>query len=318
MQVLYICVMGDHVVVIGAALIDELYFCTRETVLASSNPATMKKAAGGVARNIAHNLSLLGIPVKLFSVTGNDNDGRWLIESCKQAGINTDLFWQVDEITGKYASVLDTDGSLIVAACTDISEQYLTPAILQQRSKEFAKASMIIADANIAASSIGWLAAFCREHDIQLIIEPVSVAKSEKIAGLNLDGITMITPNEAELFSLCNKKHSGYAGAISELLQRGVQYIWLRKGPAGSELFSKEHSITLDTVPVVIKDSTGAGDAALAGWVAARFAGRNETESLKAAHSIALEVLQTDGAVAVHINKNNFPAIIKKYYPDEK
>jgi sugar/nucleoside kinase (ribokinase family) len=66
-----------------------------------------------------------------------------------------------------------------------------------------------------------------------------------------------------------------------------------------------------------VKDITGAGDAALAGWVAAYCYDLSEKDCLKAGHALAAEVIQTEGALASGINKENLLAAIEKYYPDE-
>ena len=68
---------------------------------------------------------------------------------------------------------------------------------------------------------------------------------------------------------------------------------------------------------ITIKDSTGAGDAALAGWAAARYMGMNEWQCLKAGHTLALEVLQVTGALETSITKEKLLNAVKKYYPDE-
>jgi pseudouridine kinase len=55
-------------------------------ILASTVEASINKTAGGVARNIAHQLTLLGVEVQLITVFGNDADGDWLKQVCFNAG----------------------------------------------------------------------------------------------------------------------------------------------------------------------------------------------------------------------------------------
>lgn len=310
--------MPSPVICIGATLVDELYNCNEKTVAATSNPATLKRYAGGVARNIAHQLSLLDIPVQLITVLGKDPDGNWLREECNNNRIGTDVMLQVDDNTGKYSSILNPDGSLYVAACTDLCDQYLTPDFLKQEEHFLSKAKLIIAETNLSKITLRWIVTFCNKMNIPLIIEPVSVLKAKKIASLDLNGIFMITPNEAELPSLCNHTYKNSKEAINELLQRGVKNIWLRKGAEGSEIINTEKSLELHAPVISVKDSTGAGDAALAGWVAAYCIGMNETDCLKTGHALAFEVLQVNGSIATSIKKEKLLLAIKKYYPYEK
>ena len=310
--------MPSPVICIGATLVDELFFCNEKTVAATSNPAVLKRYAGGVIRNIAHHLALLEIPVQLITVLGNDADGEWLMGDCKKNGIGLDAVFRVDDNTGKYASILDADGSLYAAACTDPCGKYLNPEFLQQQIDILVTAALIIADTNISGDTLSWLAAFCRGKDIPLLIEPVSVAKAKKLARVDISGVFMLTPNEDELPSLCNMAYQNVQACLEELFQRGVKNIWLRKGEKGSEIFSKEISISLHAPGISVTDSTGAGDAALAGWVAAWYWGLDPLKCLQAGHALAVNTLQVHGAVITDITKEKLFHSIKKYYPDEQ
>ena len=57
--------MTKPVICIGAAFIDELFHAKEEMLLATTNVAFVTKTAGGVSRNIAHQLALLGVSVQL-------------------------------------------------------------------------------------------------------------------------------------------------------------------------------------------------------------------------------------------------------------
>ena len=69
---------------------DELFHASEEMLLATTNNAKVTKTAGGVSRNIAHQLALLGVPVQLISVFGDDSDGDWLKKICTDAGVKLD------------------------------------------------------------------------------------------------------------------------------------------------------------------------------------------------------------------------------------
>ena len=308
--------MTSSVICIGAAMIDELFFCQQKAIVATSNPASMQIAAGGVVGNISQHLGLLNIPVHFITAVGNDADGEWLEKLCKKRGVSTENFLKVDEPTGKYISILQPDGSLFTAACADISGKYLTPELLHHHEAILSTASFIICDTNITTETIGWLSKFCVQKNIKLIIEPVSVEKAKKISTIDLHGIYMLTPNEDELPSLCINSYKDSEHCIEELLQRGAKYVWLRKGKRGSELYSTNERLHLDTVDIQMIDSTGAGDAALAGWVASHLQGWSNRRSLQAAHTMAYEVLQVKGAIIETLTKNSFSQLIQKYYPD--
>jgi pseudouridine kinase len=309
--------MKHQVVCIGAMLVDELFYCKEAVVAATSNPAFVKRTAGGVMRNIAHHLALLDIPVQFITVVGNDTDGEWLKEDCKNAGIDMNSTVTANCSTGKYAAILGPDGSLYAAACVNPSESLLTIQILQEKDVVLSAATIIVADTNLDGNVLEWLIQYCRQKAILLFIEPVSVAKARKLSAIVLDGLFMVTPNEDELPSLSLYEEDAEA-ILQELMQRGVKYTWLRKGAKGSEMISLDGRYSLPSPTTTVKDITGAGDAALAAWIAAHCIGKTERECLLAAHSMAAAIIAIEGAVDPGINQKKLFDSIKTYYPDEQ
>jgi pseudouridine kinase len=306
--------MNRTVVCIGAAMVDELFFCHQHPLQGTSNPATVQRSPGGVISNIALHLGLLQIPVQLITILGNDSDGSWLTHVLNDAGVDTSAITHVDEPTGKYVSILDPGGALFTAACADIAGKYLSASFLEQQKDRLLEASMIVGDTNISIEALFWLSAFCKHHDIPLLIEPVSVAKAEKLSAMDFPGIHMITPNEEELASIVGGGYYDEAKAAHTLLDKGVKNIWVRKGEKGSAVYSKSGCISLPASFINIVDSTGAGDAALAGWLAASYRGYDEVTCMQAGHAMAFEVLQVKGAIISHLQQLTLPQLIEKYY----
>ena len=263
--------------------------------------------------NVARHLGLMNIPVELVSVWGNDPDGERITQEMLRCRVGMSHVKQSKEPTGKYAAILESDGSLFCAACSDVTSNYLTPDFFAKLSLELAGAAAIIADTNISEGALEWLSFFCKNKNVPLIIEPVSVEKALKLAKSDLSGVFMITPNEDELPSLCRSSEKEEQSCLDELLKRGVKRIWLRRGEKGSEMVERNERLSLSALPITIKDSTGAGDAALAGWLAGWYSGLDALSCLQLGHSLAYEVLQQNGSL---LPSADIPFILSKYYPD--
>jgi pseudouridine kinase len=177
-----------------------------------------------------------------------------------------------------------------------------------------ATAAFIVADANIAVETAAWIAAFCDQHTIPFIIEPVSVPPAAKFSTMSMKGVHMVTPNEDELPVMCDDSASYTQQQAEELMQRGVEKIWLHSGAKGSILYSKDKTISLKAPHVEVLDCTGAGDGSLSGWILAKYLGKSDEESLKIAHTLSAEILQVNGAIAKHINQEQLLALVSKYY----
>src|SRR5678816_530696 len=99
--------MSKPVICIGAAFVDELFHAEEELMPGTTNDASLTKTAGGVSRNIAHQLALLGVNVQLISVFGNDGDGNLLKQICTNAGVKIDGSITKHGPSGKYTGILN-------------------------------------------------------------------------------------------------------------------------------------------------------------------------------------------------------------------
>ncbi len=308
--------MSRPVICIGAALVDELFHATGELLLSTTTDATVTKTAGGVSRNIAHQLALLGVPVQLITAVGNDSDGDWLKRVCISAGVKLDATITRNGLSGKYTGIMNVDGSLYTAFLTNAANHLITPQHLEKHIDLLKTASYLLADANINVDTAEWLLNFSCETEIPFIIEPVSVPPARKYKDVNLSGLHLITPNEDELPVLCSEKAFFTQQQVEELLNRGVQNIWLHNGKHGSALYSKEKSISLNVPSIEVVDCTGAGDGSLSGYILAKHLGKSDIDCLKLAHTLSAEILQVNGAIATHLTQEKLLELVSKYYPE--
>jgi len=308
--------MSKPVICIGAAFIDELFHMKEEMIIASTVPASVTKTVGGVSRNIAHQLALLGVDAHLISVFGNDSDGDWLKQSCTNAGVKIDASITKEGLSGKYTGLLNPDGSLFTAFLTNAATVLITPQHLEKHRLLLQTASYLLADANVSVAAGEWLLAFSNETGIPFILEPVSVPPARKFKEVNLRGLHLVTPNEDELPVLCSEKSFITQLQIEELLAKGVENIWLHNGKHGSVLYNKERSITLHAPEIEIIDCTGAGDGSLSGFILGKTLGKEDVDCLRLAHTLSAEILQVNGAIATHLNQEKLLNLVSKYYPD--
>lgn len=303
------------VICIGAALVDELFHATEELLLATTTDATVTKTSGGVARNIAHQLALLDVPVQLITVLGNDGDGDWIKQVCGAAGVALDATITKAGLSGKYTGILKPDGSLFTAFLTNAANHMITPAHLESNRELLLTASYLLADANISVETGEWLVQFSRETGIPFILEPVSVPPARKFKNSDLQGLYLVTPNEDELPVLCHGQSSMISHQIEELFNRGVQHIWLHNGKNGSAMYTQEKVVTLHAPNIDVIDCTGAGDGSLSGFLLGKHLGWADLDCMRLAHSLSAEILQVNGAIATHLNQKTLLSRVDHYFP---
>ena len=254
--------------------------------------------------------------MQLISVFGNDSDGDWLKQSCTNAGVKLDGSITRDGLSGKYTAILNPDAELFTAFLTNAATNLMTPQHLEKNKDLLQTACYLLADANISLDTGEWLLAFSNETGIPLILEPVSIPPARKFKNMNLSGLHLVTPNEDELPVLCSEKSLFTQHQIQELIERGVENVWLHHGKLGSAIYNKERSITLHAPEINIVDCTGAGDGSLSGFILGKTLGKEDVDCLKLAHTLSAEILQVNGAIATHLSQEKLLSLVSKYYPD--
>ena len=80
--------MNGSIAVVGGVNIDVGARSFSPLVSGDSNPGVICSSLGGVGRNIAHNLALLGADVTLVTALGGDDGARRVRENCRSLGID--------------------------------------------------------------------------------------------------------------------------------------------------------------------------------------------------------------------------------------
>ena len=265
-------------------------------ILSDSNPGKVRTSPGGVGRNIAHNLQLLGLPVSLIAAFGEDLYARIILDSCRGLGIDTQNAVIVpNEATSSYLYLADHTGEMHLAVSDMEICRFLTPETLEEKLPVIRGATALVLDTNIPAETIAWI---CRQVRVPVFADPVSVSKAEKLKPV-LSELHTLKPNrlEAELLTdIRITDGDGLNRAADTLLESGVKQVFSTLGREGVLAADGKQRIRLPALPEVPVNTTGCGDAFMAALVWAYAKGLNVKESARAglaAASIAMAVSET-------------------------
>ena len=273
---------SPYAVVIGGVNIDIGGQSFLPLILSDSNPGRVRTSPGGVGRNIAHNLRLLGLPVRLIAAFGEDLYARVILDSCRELGIETkDAISVPGEATSTYLYLADHTGEMHLAVSDMEICRFLTPEALEEKLPVIRGAVALVLDTNIPEETIAWL---CREVRIPIFADPVSVSKAEKLKAV-LSEIHTLKPNrlEAELLTgIRITDDDGPDRAADQLLESGVKQVFITLGKEGVLAADEKKRIRLPALPEVPVNTTGCGDAFMAALVWAYTRGLNVEESARA------------------------------------
>lgn len=261
-----------------------------------SNPGRVRLSPGGVGRNIAHNLALLGVDARMLTVLGEDLYAQRLAASCAEAGIDlTQSLRLPGESTSTYLYILDERGDMALALSDMAIYRRLTPEALAPRLPWLNSASVIVLDANIPSESIVWL---CEHAQVPVFADPVSVTKADRLADV-LPRLHTLKPNRLEaerLTGVAITDEKSARRAADALLKAGLQRVFLSLGSEGVLAADHRGQVFLPALDAKVVNATGGGDAFMAGLVWAYLRGESLAGSARAglaAAALALESAET-------------------------
>ena len=112
----YIVSPASYVVVVGGVNMDIGGISHAQLVSADSNPGRVRISLGGVGRNIAHNMALMGLDVRMVTVLGGDFYAQKIVSTCGEMGIDISRSLRVaDAITSTYLVISGPDGDMKLA-----------------------------------------------------------------------------------------------------------------------------------------------------------------------------------------------------------
>lgn len=292
----YVLRSGSYAVVVGGVNVDIGGRSFAPLVAADSNPGAVTTSLGGVGRNIAHNMSLMGIEVRLLTAYGDDLNGERVAASCSELGIDLSNALRIPgATTSTYLYLTDPEGEMALAVSDMSVCEKITPAYLAANLTVLQNAQVVVADCNIPAESLQYLA---ENLTVPLFVDPVSTAKAEKLRPI-LNKIHTLKPNrlEAELLSGVKiETPEDAARAADALTELGVHRMFISLGSEGVLAAMGDNKLRLPNIPGHMVNTTGCGDAFMAALVWAYLEGRDLEQTAKAglaAGSIAMESTET-------------------------
>ena len=275
----------SYVAVAGGVNIDIGAFPLQKLRTKDSNPGRVRTSLGGVGRNIAHNLRLLGVDVELLTVIGGDESAHSVEESCAKLGIGlSHALRESDAQTSSYVYITDERGDMALAVSDMAICEQLTPDYFARNLDVLNSAALVMADTNLPVESLRYLA----EHlTVPLFVDPVSTAKSDKLMEL-LPRIHTLKPNgpETELLSgMPVVDRNSARRAARKLIDLGVKQVVVSLGKQGFLAAAEDETVWQPAPEAEVVSTTGAGDALMAAlaWSYLRGENLSRTAALGAA-----------------------------------
>ncbi|MFC5973354.1 carbohydrate kinase family protein [Halomarina salina] len=227
------------------------------------------QAGGGSAANVACTLAALGEEVALFGSVGDDEEGRLTRDELDGFGVDTSHVVTVPnhETTTKYL-VVDGTGEVMVLSNSGANEAFtpddIDPSVLASVDHLHLTSQRPATAAALAEAAAG--------VGIDVSFDPGRRIASRDYAA-TLVNVDVLFLNEREARVLVD--HASFESLVREAC------VVVKRGGEGATVHNPDGEVDHDGYPLDPLDTTGAGDAFAAGFLAAR------TEGYERALSVA-------------------------------
>lgn len=255
-----------YVLVFGVSICDIFGFTDNKFRLHDSNPGYVKVSVGGVCRNIAENMSRLGMNTKFISVLGDDERGREILNQAKEMDFDMSHTLIVKgESTPTYLAILDETGEMVSAVVDLKITDHFTEEFIDSKAEIIKNAEYIVFDADNPAI-LDYIVKTYEGHS-NFILDPVSAAKAKTVKHL-LKYFHTVKPNRHEAEALCGfevKTYEDVRRAGKFFLDQGITNVFISLDADGIYYTNGKEEGTIKAKDVSVINVTGAGDSFVAG-----------------------------------------------------
>ena len=257
----------------------------------TDNPARIQRVRGGAASNVAVFASSLGPSVRFVGRVGDDLVGEALVRDLVVAGVDPKV--QRQGRTGTIVILVDASGERTMfpdraaaAELADVPDSWISGAAAYHLSA-------------YSLTGPSWpvlrrAAEIARAEGAILTIDAASVALIDSVGPAAFRAlIRTLQPT----YVFANGVEAG-VGSLRELVDPNTTVV-VKNGRDPTEIHAAGNkSATVRPAPVDdVRDTTGAGDAFAAGFLAAVLDNAEPVEAVEAGHSLASRALTQPGAI---------------------
>jgi ribokinase len=261
---------------------------------------TIESHPGGNGSNTSLALAKSGSAVRLVGAVGNDEHGRFLRDALSRGGVDIGPVWSIDGATAATVALVNGAGDrrflhrMGIAAQAFAEPIEFTPALVDGMA-HYHMASLFIlprlrahaAETLIRARAAGLTTSLDTNWD--------PMARWMADIGPCLPHLDLVFMNEDEARMVTGQDETDKAAEV--LLEGGARTAVLKLGASGCAVYTGEREILAPGFRVPVKDTTGAGDCFVGGFLGARMRGASWEEAARFANALgAICVKHVGGA----------------------
>ena len=287
------------IVVIGTVFVDVKGFPEDVYVPTGRNVGKIEYVHGGVARNVAEDIANLELRPTFVGTVDTTSMGKDVIEKLARHKVNVDYVKAVPEGMGTWLALFDHKGDL-AGSISQRADTYLVLPILEEHGADIIKdCDSIIFELDMHKSVVKKIFELAEKYEkkVYALVSNMSLALERRDFLQRLDCF------------ICNELEAGmlfmddYTDTSPEELSKilpskikaaNIPAMIVTMGAKGAVYADKEgQSGMIPARKVVVKDTTGAGDAFCAGAMSGLTYGKNMAEAVEIGTVLSSSVITT-------------------------
>jgi len=262
---------GAPVVVVGTVFVDLKCFPKYEINYKGRNPGRTRFYHGGVGRNVAETMALLGSQVRFSSAVQEGGMGHEVMVRLNEAGVSLDgiLTTPDPEGMGMWVAILHRDGDLACSISQMPNTRYLEEAWTRHGRRLLDGARLLVLEMDYSVALAEQAVKDAHEAGVQVVGLPASsecIRARPELMGM----IDTYVLNQVEAEEMLGKPVASIPAAeqaAKAILERGPKQVVVTLGALGCVVAERGKGLPLyvPAMPVEVVDTSGAGDAFVAG-----------------------------------------------------
>lgn len=302
----------NGIVVIGPVFVDVKGYPYDTYIPAGRNSGRVEYVHGGVSRNIVEDIANVELRPSFISLVDDNGSGDDVITKLEKHKVNTKYMRKVPDGMGTWLAVFDNSGD-VVASISKRPDFTKVLSILDDYGDEiFENADSISLEIDTDKEIVKRVFELAEKHnkDIYAVISNMTIAMQRRdfirnvrcfVCNLQEAGIFFSedyserTPEEMADILADNIEEAGIHSMVVTMGSEGAVYA-VRSGEKG----------ICPALPVVVRDTTGAGDSFFAGVCLGSTYGKSLGEACKIGTRLAATVIQTVENVCPRFQPSEF------------
>ena len=291
------------IVVLGAVFVDIKGFPESQYIPDGRNAGRIEYIQGGVSRNVVEDIANIELRPTFISIVDDSALGTDVLRKLNDHKVNTDYMQVIPNGMGTWLAVFDEKGDL----AGSISQRpNLAPVldILEEKGDEiFSKASSIVIEIDMDKDIVKKTVQLAEKYNKKLfgVVSNMSIAVERRDFLQKFDCL-ICNKQEAGIFfteDYENMKQDELLPIICERIERGkINSIIVTMGGEGAIYASRDGEKGFcPAKKVIVKDTTGAGDAFCAGVSSALTYGKSMADACEIGSRLAASVITSSSNV---------------------